>query len=62
MAIFRLLTLGFGAGAFGACILALVSAILNALRIQEQDRTRAILETTFLLIVVTIRRDGPNGP
>jgi hypothetical protein len=35
MAIFRLLTLGFGAGAFGACILAIVSAILNALRIQE---------------------------
>ena len=35
MAIFRMLTLGFGAGAFGACILALVSALLNALRVQE---------------------------
>ncbi len=35
MAIFRLLTLGFGAGAFGAVILALVSAALNALRVQE---------------------------
>ncbi|HEY7610111.1 MAG TPA: hypothetical protein VIF14_12825 [Alphaproteobacteria bacterium] len=35
MAIFRLLTLGFGAGAFGACILALVSALLNALHVQE---------------------------
>jgi hypothetical protein len=35
MAIFRLLTLGFGAGAFGAFILALVAGVLNALRIQE---------------------------
>lgn len=34
MAIFRLLTLGFGAGAFGAVILALVSAALNALNVQ----------------------------
>jgi hypothetical protein len=35
MAIFRQLTLGFGAGAFGAVILALVSAALNALKVQE---------------------------
>jgi hypothetical protein len=35
MAIFRQLTLGFGAGAFGAAILALVSALLNTLRVQE---------------------------
>ena len=35
MAIFRQLTLGFGAGAFGALILALVSAALNALKVQE---------------------------
>jgi len=35
MGIFRLLTLGLGAGAFGACILALASAVLNALQIQE---------------------------
>ncbi|MFO0989101.1 MAG: hypothetical protein U1F37_17365 [Alphaproteobacteria bacterium] len=34
MAVFRLLTLGFGAGAFGAVILALVSAGLNALNVQ----------------------------
>jgi hypothetical protein len=34
MAIFRLLTLGFGAGAFGAVILALVSAAFNALKVQ----------------------------
>jgi hypothetical protein len=34
MAIFRLLTLGFGAGAFGAVILALASAALNALNVQ----------------------------
>jgi hypothetical protein len=35
MAIFRLLTLGFGAGAFGACILALANLLFTALRIQE---------------------------
>ncbi len=35
MAIFRLLTFGFGSGAFGAVILALVSAALNALKVQE---------------------------
>ncbi len=35
MGIFRLLTLGFGAGAFGALISALAGALLNALRIQE---------------------------
>ncbi len=35
MAIFRLLTLGFGAGAFGAVILALVSMALTALKAQE---------------------------
>jgi hypothetical protein len=35
MAIFRQLTLGFGAGAFGAAVLALVSALLNALKVQE---------------------------
>jgi hypothetical protein len=35
MAIFRLLTLGFGAGAFGACILALAGLLFSALRIQE---------------------------
>jgi hypothetical protein len=34
MAIFRLLTLGFGAGAFGAVILALAGAALNALNVQ----------------------------
>lgn len=34
MAVFRLLTLGFGAGAFGAVILALVGAGLNALNVQ----------------------------
>jgi hypothetical protein len=35
MAIFRQLTLGFGAGAFGACILALANLLLTALRVQE---------------------------
>lgn len=35
MAIFRLLTLGFGAGAFGACILALASAFFAALHVPE---------------------------
>ena len=34
MAVFRLLTLGFGAGAFGAVILALVAAGLSALNVQ----------------------------
>lgn len=34
MAIFRQLTLGFGAGAFGALILALVSVVLNTLKVQ----------------------------
>jgi hypothetical protein len=35
MAIFRQLTLGFGAGAFGACILALVAFVLAQLKIPE---------------------------
>ena len=35
MAIFRQLTLGFGAGAFGACILALLYALLGALGVPE---------------------------
>jgi hypothetical protein len=35
MAIFRMLTLGFGAGAFGACILVLIYALLGALHVPE---------------------------
>ena len=35
MAIFRLLTLAFGAGAFGACILALAHLLLAALQVPE---------------------------
>lgn len=35
MATFRLLTLGFGAGAFGACMLALANLLLTALRVQD---------------------------
>lgn len=33
MAIFRLLTLGFGAGAFGACILFLIAFVLDRLNV-----------------------------
>jgi len=36
MAFFRLLTLGFGAGAFGACILSLLAFVLNRLGLPEQ--------------------------
>jgi hypothetical protein len=36
MAFFRLMTLGFGAGAFGACILAVVAFVLARLGIPKQ--------------------------
>lgn len=36
MAFFRLLTLGFGAGAFGACILSLLALVLSRLGVPEQ--------------------------
>jgi hypothetical protein len=36
MAFFRLLTLGFGAGAFGACVLSLVAYVLGRFGLPEQ--------------------------
>ena len=36
MAFFRLLTLGFGAGAFGACVLSLLAFVLSRLGVPEQ--------------------------
>ena len=71
MALFRLLTLGFGAGAFGACILSVVAFALSRLGVPEQlgiampkpDMPAALYKTVvwggiwgFLLAVPVLNR------
>ena len=71
MAFFRLLTLGFGAGAFGACILSLLAFVLSRLGVPEQlgiampkpDMPAALYQVVvwggiwgFLLVVPVLNR------